>query len=137
MSTAVEDAQTEQSVTSSAQNEATETEKRAPTTKVDSSEENAESQDAEKKSPSAKRNGHRTYDNGVLKSSPQVISPNKRNNNKYDPSILPETDDAKMIRRQVCFGKLIVRLVQWSLTYTRSSSTSATATFPWIDTCGI
>ena len=42
----------------------------------------------------------RTYEDGVLKTSAQE-SPYGKNNSKYDPSVLPETDDPKKIRAQV------------------------------------
>ncbi|KAL2061918.1 hypothetical protein VTL71DRAFT_7296 [Oculimacula yallundae] len=46
----------------------------------------------------------RRYDeNGVLKTNAQVDWKNHRNNSKYDPSILPTTDDASKIRAQVEF----------------------------------
>jgi lupus La protein len=41
----------------------------------------------------------RTYEDGVLKTSAQETE--GENNSKYDPSVLPVTDDAKQIRSQV------------------------------------
>jgi len=48
-----------------------------------------------------KKNGVRTYEDGMLKTSRQVDENNRRNNSKYDPSVLPESDDASKIRGQV------------------------------------
>lgn len=45
----------------------------------------------------------RKYENGVLKTSRKIDETNYKNNSKYDPSILPETDDAQAIRNQVEF----------------------------------
>ena len=42
----------------------------------------------------------RTYENGVLKTSAQE-SPERKRNSKYDPSVLPTTNDPKEIRAQV------------------------------------
>lgn len=42
----------------------------------------------------------RVYDNGVLKTSARTQE-DPRKNSKYDPSVLPETDDPKKIRAQV------------------------------------
>jgi lupus La protein len=41
----------------------------------------------------------RTYENGVLKTSAHQHE--GKNNSKYDPSVLPVTDDPKQIRSQV------------------------------------
>jgi lupus La protein len=43
----------------------------------------------------------RTYENGVLKTSGQVQEGRGVKNSKYDPSILPTTDDPSKIRAQV------------------------------------
>ena len=49
------------------------------------------------------KNGLRTYEDGVLKTSAKEDATDRKKNSKYDPSILPETDDAQLIRNQVCF----------------------------------
>jgi lupus La protein len=100
MSTApVEDAQPEQTVTSSTQDETMKSEEEAPATKVEDAAVKPESKDTEKK----EKNGIRTYEDGVLKTTAQEDLKDRRKNSKYDPSILPETDDAQLIRNQVCF----------------------------------
>jgi lupus La protein len=44
----------------------------------------------------------RTYDNGILKTTRRADeSGDFKKNSKYDPSILPETDDGAEIRKQV------------------------------------
>ena len=106
MSTAVEDAQPEQPVTSSTQDETIETEEGAPATKVDDADTKAESPDAKKNGFTEKEKKIRTYDEGELKgvlktSAHEDPTGDKRKNSKYDPSILPETDDPSEIRRQV------------------------------------
>lgn len=111
MSTAeVENAQPEQPVTSSTQDKNKDeimTEDGAPATKVEDAEVKNGSQDADKEAYAENRqkNGRRTYKDkdGVLKTSPQKISKDRNNNSKYDPTILPETDDPQLIRNQVCF----------------------------------
>lgn len=46
------------------------------------------------------RTRSRTYENGMLKTSAREEKGGK--NSKYDPSVLPQTDDPKKIRAQVC-----------------------------------
>lgn len=134
MSTAeVENAKAEQPATSSAQDELKDevlTEEGAPATKAE------EKKDyAEKKEHNGR--GTRTFkdENGVLKTSPQKISENKRQNSKYDPSILPKSDDAQTIRNQVCFNRSLETLSA-NTSATRSSSTLVIATCRWTDLCG-
>ncbi|KAG0649337.1 autoantigen [Hyphodiscus hymeniophilus] len=103
MSTTVENAQPEQPITSSTPDETMKVEEEAPEIKVEDAGVMASSQESEKKTYTPKKNGYRTYENGVLKTTRQEDHTNKRNNSKYDPSILPETDDAAEIRKQVEF----------------------------------
>jgi lupus La protein len=99
----VEDAQPEPSITQ----ETTKMEKDAPETKTEVGDSTTESKDT-KKNDSEKRekNGVRTYEDGVLKTSAQEDLNDRRNNSKYDPSVLPETDDPKLIRNQVTIWNL-------------------------------
>jgi lupus La protein len=53
-----------------------------------------------------RKDRERKYSNGVLKTSAKIDEENYKNNSKYDPSILPETDDAQAIRNQVCSYKI-------------------------------
>jgi len=46
-------------------------------------------------------------DNGVLKTKAQVDE-TRRNHSKYDPSVLPTTDDPKKIRAQVCSNVVLL-----------------------------
>lgn len=55
-----------------------------------------EGKDGEKKERVPRQ---RTYSNGMLKTSAHERE--GKNNSKYDPSVLPETDDHKKIRAQV------------------------------------
>jgi hypothetical protein len=55
----------------------------------------------DEKKVDTKGGGPRTYDNGVLKTTRKVDDKDYKNNSKYDPTVLPETDDAKEIRKQV------------------------------------
>jgi lupus La protein len=64
---------------------------------------------AEKESQSKSNKRLRTYENGVLKTSAQVIE--GENNSRYDASILPESEDASKARAQVIFlGFLIATM---------------------------
>lgn len=102
----VEDAQPEQSATTSTQDGTMKIEEEdAPATKskdadVQSESKNTEMNGAEKE----EKNGIRTYKDGVLKTSAREDTKDRSKNSKYDPSILPETDDAQLIRNQVCFS---------------------------------
>ncbi|KAH7313148.1 hypothetical protein BKA65DRAFT_154036 [Rhexocercosporidium sp. MPI-PUGE-AT-0058] len=51
----------------------------------------------------SKKDARRYDENGVLKTSAKQDWDNHRNNSKYDPSILPQTDDPSKIRAQVEF----------------------------------
>jgi lupus La protein len=52
------------------------------------------------------KDGVRTYNNGILKTSRKADdSGDFKNNSKYDPSVLPETDNAQEIRNQVCSNR--------------------------------
>jgi lupus La protein len=62
--------------------------------------ENGDEKTEENGTPRYKK--QRTYDNGVLKTSGQVQEGEGARNSKYDPSILPTTDDPSKIRAQVC-----------------------------------
>ncbi|KAH8585577.1 hypothetical protein B0O99DRAFT_646619 [Bisporella sp. PMI_857] len=66
---------------------------------VDATEDLKMSEETEKKS---KTSGPRKYEDGVLKTSAQEDT-NPKANSKYDPSILPESNDASQIRGQVAF----------------------------------
>jgi hypothetical protein len=63
--------------------------------KEEKPEQNGVSADSKKSAPR-----ERTYEDGVLKTSAQVIE--GVNNSRYDPSVLSVTDDPKLIRAQVC-----------------------------------
>ena len=52
------------------------------------------------KGPDSDLKKPRTYEDGVLKTSARE-DPYAKSNSKYDPSILPQTDDPKKIRAQV------------------------------------
>jgi len=103
MSTAkVEDAQPEP-VPSTTQ-ESTKTEEDTPATKTDDKDVKTEFKDTKKNGTEKKdKNGLRTYEDGVLKTSAQEDPSDRRNNSKYDPSVLPETNDPQLIRNQVEF----------------------------------
>lgn len=110
----VESAQPEPPVASSTQDKPKDevvTEEGAPAIDAEDANVKTSSQAEEKKDSAEKKEengrGRRTFKDadGVLKTSPQKISLNKRHNSKYDPSILPESDDAQTIRNQVCFNR--------------------------------
>ena len=109
MSTTVENGEPEQPVNSSTQNEVIEKEEAAPVTKMDVTSVNADSEEAETSQYEEKKsNVPRFYSDGVLKTSRREdANGNKRNNSKYDPSILPDTDDPNAIRNQVCLTRAL------------------------------
>lgn len=96
----VEDAQPEPAPSTTP--ETTKLEEDTPATKTEDGDSKTESKDTKKKgSEKREKNGVRTYEDGVLKTSAQEDPNDRRNNSKYDPSVLPETDDPKLIRNQV------------------------------------
>lgn len=99
----VEDAQSEQPIAST-EDETVKAEEDAPTSKA----EEAEAKDTKTNGTEKERenNGVRTYEDGVLKTSAIEDLKDPRKNNKYDPSVLPETDDPQLIRNQVCLQHL-------------------------------
>lgn len=95
----VEDAPPEQPVTSQ-----DETTKDAPAVTVEDGDVKTDIKDTKMNGAEKKEmNGLRTYEDGVLKTSAREDATDRNKNSKYDPSILPETDDARLIRNQVCF----------------------------------
>lgn len=70
--------------------------------KVENEAVKATTNDTEMRSPENKAtNGVRTYEDGMLKTSAREDQYDRSKNSKYDPSILPETDDPVLIRNQV------------------------------------
>jgi lupus La protein len=84
------------------------------------------------------KNGIRTDEDGVLKTSAKEDLENIKNNSKYDPSVLPESDDPHLIRQQVCLPVLTRSLCAVNVFgKKRSNFILATATYPLINICGI
>ena len=106
MSTAkVEEAQPEP--VPSATQETTKMEEDSSATKIEDGDVKIESKDAEKNGTEKKeKNGFRTYEDGVLKTSAREDHKDRSKNSKYDPSVLPETDDPQLIRNQVTLWNL-------------------------------
>jgi lupus La protein len=75
-------------------------------------------------------------DNGVLKTSAR-IDETRKNYSKYDPAVLPTTDDPSKIRAQVCRNRALLLPSVTDSILQRSNSTSAMQTFPPTHTCGI
>ena len=74
----------------------------APATNVKEEHVKAGSKDA-KQNGTGKDEKHsaRTYEDGVLKTSAREDRNDRSKNSKYDPSVLPETNDPQLIRNQV------------------------------------
>jgi lupus La protein len=81
-------------------------------------------------------NKERFDDNGVLKTSAQ-IDETRKNYSKYDPAVLPTTDDPSKIRAQVCNNVALLLPLATDSILQRSNSTSAMQTFQPTNTCGI
>jgi hypothetical protein len=134
MSTAkVEDAQPEP-VLSTTQ-ETTKMEEDTPATKIEDGDVKIESKDAKKNG--TEKNGFRTYEDGVLKTSAREDHKDRSKNSKYDPSVLPDTDDPQLIRNQVTFRTSQGYPIFTNTVFKRSSSTLATATFRRTISCGM
>jgi lupus La protein len=106
MSTAkVEDAQPEP--VSSTTQETTKMEEDTPATKIEDGDVKSEVKNAKKNGTEKKeKNGPPTYENGILKTTVREDVNDRSKNSKYDPSVLPETDDPKLIRNQVTIWNL-------------------------------
>jgi hypothetical protein len=81
-------------------------------------------------------NKERFDDNGILKTSAQ-IDETRKNYSKYDPAVLPATDDPSKIRAQVCNNVALLLPLATDSILQRSNSTSAMQTFQPTNTCGI
>lgn len=75
-------------------------------------------------------------ENGVLKTSAQ-IDDDRKNYSKYDPTVLPTTDDPSKIRAQVCSNAVLLLHSATDNILKRSNSTSVMPIFQPISTCGI
>jgi len=82
------------------------------------------------------KNKERFDDNGILKTSAQ-IDETRKNYSKYDPAVLPATDDPSKIRAQVCNNVALLLPLATDSILQRSNSTSAMQTFQPTNTCGI
>jgi lupus La protein len=72
---------------------------------------------------------------GMLKTKARVDHKNSAANSKYDPSVLPDTDDPEKIRNQVCPNDYAAP-PSLANPLSRLSSTLATPIFLMINTCG-
>ena len=102
---------------------------------TDIKEENSDKK-ADKNGSSGEKKKERFDDNGVLKTSAQ-IDETRKNYSKYDPAVLPNTDDPSKIRAQVCSNVALLLPPATDSILQRSNSTSAMQTFPPTHTSGI
>lgn len=119
--------------------QATEPEVAKPIDEVVAEETKAEEPKAEEpKTEEPKTEEPKAEENGEAKTEEQKTRAQPESNqSKYDPSVLPITDDPQQIRVQVRTAASENSRSGWPTNFhTRSSSISETATFPRTNTCG-
>jgi lupus La protein len=90
----------------------------------------------EKSDVKAEEKKERFDENGVLKTSVQIDG-ERRNYSKYDPAVLPTTDDPSKIRAQVCSNAILLLRLATDTFIKRLNFTSVMQIFQPTNTCGI